>query len=84
MKAERKRYGAEFKAKVALEAIKGQRTINEIAGSYGVHPSMVIQCVSGGLKRGHYGGRLCPPWTIVFRPWPAASRPSLRRTYVRP
>jgi putative transposase len=27
--------------KVALEAIKGQRTVNEIAGQYGVHPSQV-------------------------------------------
>jgi transposase-like protein len=38
-----KRHSAEFKAKVALEAIKGQRTLNEIAGEYGVHPGQVIQ-----------------------------------------
>lgn len=29
------------KAKVALEAIKGLRTINEIAQEYGVHPTQV-------------------------------------------
>jgi transposase len=34
---------AAFKVKIALEAIKGQRTINEIATHYGVHPTMVTQ-----------------------------------------
>lgn len=37
----RKQYSAALKAKVALEAIKGHRTINEIAGAYGVHPNQV-------------------------------------------
>jgi transposase-like protein len=32
-----------FKAKVALEAIKGLKAINEIAQAYGVHPVMVSQ-----------------------------------------
>jgi len=39
----RRRHSGEFKAKVALEAIKGQRTVNEIAGAYGVHPIQVSQ-----------------------------------------
>ena len=39
----RKSYTAAFKAKVALEAIKGQRTINEIASAYEVHPNQVTQ-----------------------------------------
>jgi len=43
MKRERKSYTAAFKAKVALEAIKGQRTINEIASAYEVHPNQVSQ-----------------------------------------
>jgi putative transposase len=30
-----------MKAAVALEAIKGQRTLNEIAADYGVHPNQV-------------------------------------------
>jgi len=38
-----RRHSAEFKAKVALEAIKGQRTMNEIAGEYGVHPGQIAQ-----------------------------------------
>ncbi len=37
----RKRYAAEFKAKVALEAIKGEQTISELASHYGLHPNMI-------------------------------------------
>ena len=43
MNKQRKIYSAEFKVKIALEAIKGQRTINEIASHYGVHPNQVMQ-----------------------------------------
>src|SRR2546423_12557445 len=43
MSVQRKRYSAELKAKVALEAIKGQKTTNEIAAEYGVHPSQISQ-----------------------------------------
>jgi len=32
---------AAFKAKVALEAIRGHKTINEIASEYDVHPNQV-------------------------------------------
>jgi transposase-like protein len=32
-----------FKAKVALEAVKGLRTVNQIAGEYKVHPTQVGQ-----------------------------------------
>jgi transposase-like protein len=42
-KQQRKSYATAFKVKVALEAIKGQRTINEIATHYGVHPNQVAQ-----------------------------------------
>ena len=40
---QRRRHSAEFKAKVVVEAIKGQRTVNEIAGEYGVHPGQIAQ-----------------------------------------
>ncbi len=40
---QRKRHSAEVKAKVALEAIKGQKTANEIAAEYGVHPTQIAQ-----------------------------------------
>jgi putative transposase len=38
---QRKRHGAALKAKVALEAIRGERTVNELAGLYEVHPSQI-------------------------------------------
>jgi transposase-like protein len=41
--AKRKSYTAAFKAKVALEAIRGVRTVNEIGQEYGVHPVQVGQ-----------------------------------------
>jgi transposase-like protein len=43
MSVQRKRYSAELKAKVALEAIKCQKTTNEIAAEYNIHPSQISQ-----------------------------------------
>lgn len=43
MGAPKKQYSAEFKAKVALEAIRGLKTANEIAAEYGVHPTQIAQ-----------------------------------------
>lgn len=37
----RRYLSAAFKAKVALEAIKGHKTINEIASEFDVHPNQV-------------------------------------------
>jgi putative transposase len=37
----RKSYSAELKARVAIEAIRGLKTTNEIAAEYGVHPNLV-------------------------------------------
>ncbi len=37
----RKSFTTEFKAKVALAAIRQERTINEIASEHGVHPNQV-------------------------------------------
>ena len=42
----RKSYTPEFKAKVALEAMKGLLTANEIASKYEVHPQQVGTWVS--------------------------------------
>ena len=38
---QRKVFSAEVKAKVALEALTGRKTVNEIAGAYEVHPHQV-------------------------------------------
>ena len=40
-KTKRNRYSAAFKAKVALEAIKGEQTLSELGSRYGVHPNMI-------------------------------------------
>src|SRR4051812_32902976 len=39
----RKVHGPDYKAKVGLEAIRGVKTINQIAQEYGVHPVQVGQ-----------------------------------------
>lgn len=41
MKRQRRKHTAEFKARIALEAIRGIDTINEIAAKYEVHPVQV-------------------------------------------
>ena len=43
MKRQRKQYSADLKAKIAIEAVKGQRTIQEIASHYSIHPGQVTQ-----------------------------------------
>jgi len=43
MTRKRKRHSGEFKAKVALEAIKEQETASQLAGKYGLHPVQVSQ-----------------------------------------
>jgi len=37
----RRRFSNEFKAKVALEAIKGQKTTNELAQEFGIHVNQI-------------------------------------------
>jgi transposase-like protein len=36
-----RKFSSELKAKIAVEALKGQRTVQEIASSYSVHPTQV-------------------------------------------
>jgi transposase len=46
MTGKRKRYSAEFKAKVAMEALRGELTASQLATKHGVHQTMI-----GDLKR---------------------------------
>ena len=41
MKKQRRKHSPEFKARVVLEAIKGVKTVSEIAQKYDIHPVMV-------------------------------------------
>jgi len=41
MTGKRKRHSAEFKAKVALEALRGELTVSQLATKHGVHQTMV-------------------------------------------
>ena len=41
MSNKKKQYGAQFKAKVALEAIQGEKTVSELASQYEIHPTMI-------------------------------------------
>jgi len=43
MSEQRKRYDAEFKAKVALEAIKEEKTLAQLGSEYRVHPNQIAQ-----------------------------------------
>ena len=54
MSKKRRRYSAQFKFKVALEAVKEQQTVSELASQYEVHPTLVRnwkkQLVTGGAE----------------------------------
>jgi putative transposase len=43
MANKRRRFSAAFKAKVALEAVRGRKTTAELAGEYQVHPNQISQ-----------------------------------------
>ena len=43
MSRSRRRFSAALKAQVALEAIRGQRTLAELAGEHQVHPNQISQ-----------------------------------------
>jgi transposase len=60
----RRNHDAAFKARVALEALKGERTVSELAAAYGVHPTMIHQwkksLLEGAAGIFERGGRPAP------------------------
>jgi transposase-like protein len=49
MTSKRKRHSAEFKARVALEAAKDLKTLNELGSQFNVHPAQISQWKSALL-----------------------------------
>lgn len=49
--AQRRKHNGPFKARVAVEAIAGHKTVNQIAAEYGIHPSQVNQWKKQALER---------------------------------
>ena len=43
MNGNKKRYGSKYKAKVALESIKGEKTAAELASQYGIHATQITR-----------------------------------------
>ncbi len=43
MTGNRRRHSDEFKARVALEAVKGVKTLSELSSTHGVHPTVIAQ-----------------------------------------
>jgi transposase-like protein len=43
MSQKRKRHSADFKAKVAIEALKGIKSVNELGSEFQVHPTQISQ-----------------------------------------
>lgn len=43
MTKKRRKHSDEFKARVALEAVRGVKTLSELSSAYGVHPTVIAQ-----------------------------------------
>ena len=50
MSKKRRKFSADFKFKVALEALKNQETLNQIAKKYELHPNQISQWKQQLLK----------------------------------
>lgn len=79
-------HDAGFRARVALETVKGERTVSELAAEYGVHPAMIRQWKKalldgaadiferGGKRAPDADSRLLPPpneCTLRYRGGPS-------------
>ena len=43
MTKKRRKHSDEFKARVALEALRGVKTLSELSSTYGIHPTVIAQ-----------------------------------------
>jgi len=63
MKKTRRNHGATFKAQVALAAVKGDKTLAELAEQFSVHPTQITEWKQQLLARAAdvFGGAKAPP-----------------------
>ena len=88
----RRRFSAEFKAKVALEAIKGQETVAELATKHELHPTQIAawkrEAVEKLAKVFDEKGSAAPPILAQAVLWRRRScycerRPSVQLTQIK-
>ena len=53
MGVKRKRHSADFKARVAMAALSGEKTLAELSSEFGVHPTMISTWKQELMKRSH-------------------------------
>ena len=85
----RKNFSAEFKAKVALEAIRGLKTVNEIGQEFGVHPTQVglwkkeLQEQAGCLFDAKRGPQPADPSASPERLYSEIGRPKMELDWLK-
>ncbi len=80
----RRNHSPAFKAKVALEALKGEQPIIEIAERFDVHPNQITKwkrqlveqaaAVFGEDEKAKEGCGPCSPWRTIFCPLRSGNR----------
>lgn len=50
MQGKRRKHSAQFKAKVAIDAIKGEKTVAEISSFYGIHSNQISKWKKQALE----------------------------------
>ena len=66
MRRPRRNHNGQFKAKVALAALRGDKILAELAEQFGVHPTQITQWKSQLLERAAevFGERGCAPQPV--------------------
>lgn len=89
--SKRRNHDATFKARVTLEALKGERTVSELAAAYGVHPTLNHQWkkslregVAGIFERGSKAAPPRLPSTLSVTCMPGAETEPLRLHWFEP
>jgi hypothetical protein len=63
----RKKYDTQFKAKIALEAVRGEKRIHEISNLYSTHPNMATPLFAAPPKPSSASLRPVSPFAVHLR-----------------